>query len=40
MFMGYFIQIAPCANTDKLRFGWLELQPKSGVGLSKIDTQR
>jgi len=40
MFMGYFIQIAYCAKPDKLRFGRVELQPKRGVGLSKVtDTE-
>jgi len=40
MFMGYFVQIALCAKPDKLRFGRVELQPKSEVGLRKItDTE-
>ena len=35
-FMRYFIQIASRAKPHKLRFGQVEMQPKSGVGLRKI----
>ena len=38
--MGYFIQIASCTEPDKLRFGRVELQAKSRVGLGKVtDTE-